>query len=94
MPLEQTTDASDNFRVRIFYEGNAIASLSSRAVYPNGPASVTVEDSDSDGIAEVRITESSGGHRCCLDTTVYGLRDSGFGEVDTRLVDGGFRAAK
>ena len=89
-PLEQVTDARENLHFRIFYEGESVDNLSSRAVYRDGPASVTVEDLDSDGIAEVRITESSGGHRCCLDTTVYGLGEDGsFGEVDTRLVDGG-----
>ena len=93
VPLTQVPISSNNFRVRIFYEGAAIANLSSRAVVPHGPASVTVEDLDSDGVAEVRITESSGGHRCCLDTTLYALGEDGFREVDTRLVDGGLTGA-
>lgn len=88
-PVEQLGDSRENLRLRIFYEGESVANLSSRAVYPHGPESVTVEDLDSDGVAEVRITESSGGHRCCLNTTIYGLGENGFAEVDTRLVDGG-----
>ena len=80
----------DNIRYRIFYEGEPVASVSSSARFPNGRAGVSVEDLDSDGIAEVRIIHFSGGHRCCLETTVYGLvGQSGFSEVDTRLVDGG-----
>jgi hypothetical protein len=82
-------DSGNNLHYRVFYDGEAIATLDTQAGFPDGRSGVTVEDLDSDGVAEVRIIEFSGGHRCCLDTTVYGLGESGFSEVDTRLVDGG-----